>query len=220
MLRRHRVVGVVADRRLCRPARQWAGPRVSPRSRDPGRCPTGKGAHQRRGAKDRHQRRVAGAAREGGSRLKGVDSVCRVRTIGGPDRFLGNDWARRNGVREHVMSGHRFRFRSAERDRETDERRFGLIRTVVRSAIADAEAEAKGLRVRIAEARRSAIFLVEHVGYGECAPTSRAALKTREEHLLAIERRLPNPHALVLEVALRSRGFVCTPRPRATGAAW
>jgi hypothetical protein len=88
------------------------------------------------------------------------------------------------------MSGHRFRFRSPERDRETDERRFGLIRTVVRSAIADAEAEAKGLRVRIAEARRSAIFLVEHVGYGECAPTSRAALKTREEHLLAIERRL------------------------------
>jgi hypothetical protein len=69
------------------------------------------------------------------------------------------------------MSGHRFRFRSPERDRETDERRFGLIRTVVRSAIADAEAEAKGLRVRIAEARRSAIFLVEHVGYGECAPT-------------------------------------------------
>jgi hypothetical protein len=88
------------------------------------------------------------------------------------------------------MSDHRFRFRSPERDRESDERRFGLIRTVVRSAIADAEAEAKGLRARIAEARRSAIFLVEHVDYGDYAPTSRADLKTREEHLLAIERRL------------------------------
>jgi hypothetical protein len=88
------------------------------------------------------------------------------------------------------MSDHRFRFRSPERDRESDERRFGLIRTVVRSAVADAEAEAKGLRARIAEARRSAIFLVEHVDYGDYAPTSRAALKTREEHLLAIERRL------------------------------
>jgi hypothetical protein len=88
------------------------------------------------------------------------------------------------------MSDHRFRFRSPERDRETDERRFGLIRTVVGSAIADAEAEAKGLRARIAEARRSAIFLVEQADDGECAATSRAALKTREEQLLAIERRL------------------------------
>jgi hypothetical protein len=88
------------------------------------------------------------------------------------------------------MSDHRFRFRSPERDRESDERRFGLIRTVVRSAIADAEAEARGLRARIAEARRSAIFVVEYVDCGECAPTNRAALKTREEHLLAIERRL------------------------------
>jgi hypothetical protein len=83
------------------------------------------------------------------------------------------------------MSDHRFRFRSPERDRESDERRFGLVRTVARSAIADAEAEAKGLRARIAEARRSEIFVVERVDCGECAPT-----KTREEHLLAIERRL------------------------------
>jgi hypothetical protein len=88
------------------------------------------------------------------------------------------------------MSDHRFRFRSPERDRESDERRFGLIRTVVRSAIADAEAEAKGLRARIAEARRSAMFLVEHGDYAEYVPTSRPALKTREENLLAIERRL------------------------------
>jgi hypothetical protein len=88
------------------------------------------------------------------------------------------------------VSDHRFRFRSPERDRETDERRFGLIRTVVRSAIVDAEAEATGLRARIAEARRSAIFLVGQAGDGECAATSRAALTSRNERLRIIEQRL------------------------------
>jgi hypothetical protein len=88
------------------------------------------------------------------------------------------------------MSG--FRFRSPERDRKSDERRFALVRTVVRSSIADAdaEAEAEGLRARIADARRSAIFLVRQVYVGECASTSRAALAGREWHLDAIERRL------------------------------
>jgi hypothetical protein len=88
------------------------------------------------------------------------------------------------------MTNHRFRFRSPERDRESDERRFGHIRTVARSAIADAEAEAKGIRARIAEARRSSMFLVQQADVGECASTSRVALKTREQHLLAIEQRL------------------------------
>jgi hypothetical protein len=88
------------------------------------------------------------------------------------------------------MSDHRFRFRSPERDRENDERRFGLIRTVARSAIADAETEAEGLRARIAEGRRSAIFVVQPNDHGEYGSTNRAALETREGHLLAIERRL------------------------------
>jgi hypothetical protein len=40
---------------------------------------------------------------------------------------------------------HRFRFRSPERNRETDERRLARIKGVVRSAILEAEAEFKGL---------------------------------------------------------------------------
>jgi DNA repair exonuclease SbcCD ATPase subunit len=82
------------------------------------------------------------------------------------------------------MSTDRFSFRSPERDRETDERRFGLVRMTVRSAIGDGEIEAKGLRARIAEARRSAMFLVGHDG-----PAS-TALKTRDEQLRTIEQRL------------------------------
>jgi hypothetical protein len=88
------------------------------------------------------------------------------------------------------MSSHRFRFRSPDRNRETDERRFGLIRMVVRSAIADAEVEATGLRSRIAEARRSAIFLVPQVDDDESAATRRAELTKRSQLLLAIEQRL------------------------------
>jgi hypothetical protein len=81
----------------------------------------------------------------------------------------------------------RFRFRSPERDRESDERRLGLIRMVARSAIADAEAEATGLRARIAEARRSGIFLVQGDKDGEFAPKSRAALANRDHHLRTID---------------------------------
>jgi hypothetical protein len=83
------------------------------------------------------------------------------------------------------MSSHRFRFRSPERDRETDERRFGLIRMTARCAIADTETEAEGLRARVAEARRSGIFLVGHD-----SGRARTALKTRERHLHTIEQRL------------------------------
>jgi hypothetical protein len=87
------------------------------------------------------------------------------------------------------MSGlGRFRFRSPERDRESDERRLGLIRMVARSAIADAEAEATGLRARIAEARRSAIFLVQQVDADESVP--RPEFSNSAKQLLAIEQRL------------------------------
>jgi hypothetical protein len=90
-----------------------------------------------------------------------------------------------------MMSGPgRFRFRSPERNRETDERRLGRIRMVARSAIADAEAEATGLRARLAEARRSAISLVPQDGDGEFAATRRVALTNRDWHLLTIEQRL------------------------------
>jgi hypothetical protein len=86
---------------------------------------------------------------------------------------------------------HRFHFRSAERNRETDERRLGLVRMVVRSAIKDAEAEATGLRARIAEARRSGIFLVQKLDDSASAPAyPRAELTHRDQQLLAIEQRL------------------------------
>jgi hypothetical protein len=72
------------------------------------------------------------------------------------------------------MSGlSRFRFRSPERDRQTDERSFGMIQIVMRSAIADAEAEATGRRARIAEARRSGIFLVWRDDDRTSAPSNR-----------------------------------------------
>jgi hypothetical protein len=90
---------------------------------------------------------------------------CRARTIGNQRSVASKRIGAHRAVWEDVMSG--FRFRSPERDRESDERRFGLVRTVVRSSIADAEAEAEGLRARIADARRSAMFLVQHVDVGE-----------------------------------------------------
>jgi hypothetical protein len=57
-----------------------------------------------------------------------------------------------------MSSVREFRFRSPERNRETDERRIALIQEVVSSAVADAAAEATGVRARIAQAQRSLIF--------------------------------------------------------------
>jgi hypothetical protein len=92
---------------------------------------------------------------------------------------------------EGVMLGFRaFRFRSPERNRETDERRIALIRKVVRSAVVDAEAEVTGLRARVVRARRSAIFLVSHVESGGPDPRHSAKLASLEKHLLAAEQRL------------------------------
>jgi hypothetical protein len=72
------------------------------------------------------------------------------------------------------MSGlSRFRFRSPVRDRQTDERRFGMIQIVMRSAITDAEAEATGRRARMAEPRRSGIFLVWRDDDRTSAPSNR-----------------------------------------------
>jgi hypothetical protein len=83
-----------------------------------------------------------------------------------------------------------FGFRSLERDRTTDERRVASIKMVVLSAVAEAEAEVKRLRVRISKVRSSAIFLVEQVDDHEADPTRRAELTSVEKHLLANERRL------------------------------
>jgi hypothetical protein len=83
-----------------------------------------------------------------------------------------------------------FRFRSPERDRETDERRIALIQKAVSSAVADAEAEEIGLRDCIAKTRRSAIFLVEQRDNGGPDLDHRTKLTSIEQQLLASEQRL------------------------------
>jgi hypothetical protein len=83
-----------------------------------------------------------------------------------------------------------FRFRSLERNRESDERRIAFIQKVVRSAVAEAEAEATGLRTRMAKSRRSVIFLVEHGESGGPDPSHRAELTSLEAWLLVGEQRL------------------------------
>jgi hypothetical protein len=83
-----------------------------------------------------------------------------------------------------------FRFRSLERNRDNDERRIAFIQKAVRSAVADAEDEATGLRARMAKARSSVIFLVEQVDNSEPDSKHRAELTNLEQRLLAGEQRL------------------------------
>jgi hypothetical protein len=83
-----------------------------------------------------------------------------------------------------------FRFRSLERNRQTDERRLALIRSAVRSAITDAEAESRGLRARMVKARQSSIFLLGQIQGDESGPTHRAELASLEQNLRATEQRL------------------------------
>jgi hypothetical protein len=89
-----------------------------------------------------------------------------------------------------MSSVREFRFRSPERNRETDERRIALIQEVVSSAVADAAAEATGVRARIAQAQRSLIFPVERVPRSEGDENRRADLTRLEQQLLAAEVRL------------------------------
>jgi hypothetical protein len=83
-----------------------------------------------------------------------------------------------------------FRFRSLQRNRETDERRAALIQKTIRSAIADAKAEATGLRARIAKTQTSAVFLVEQIDGGELDSSHRAKLTPLEKDLFTAEERL------------------------------
>jgi hypothetical protein len=85
---------------------------------------------------------------------------------------------------------HLFRFRSRERDREADDRRLALIQKDVRSALADAEAEATGLRARIAKARRSSSFLLEQIEGDGADPARGGDLRNLEQNLLTAEARL------------------------------
>jgi hypothetical protein len=83
-----------------------------------------------------------------------------------------------------------FQFRPPERDQAADNRRIALIQKTVRSAIEDAEAEVKGLQVRIARARTSVTFLLAQIDGGEPPPDCRARLTPLEQRFLAGERRL------------------------------
>ena len=82
-----------------------------------------------------------------------------------------------------------FRFRSPDRDQETDNRRITLVQKALRSAVADAEAEMKGLRTRIAKARMS-LDIPRAVRGWRPAPALGAQLNNAEQRLLAGEQRL------------------------------
>jgi hypothetical protein len=88
------------------------------------------------------------------------------------------------------MSGVHSRFRSVKRNRETDERRIALIREAVRAAVAEARAEAAGLRDRIAQERRSLISLVEESDSSKPDPGHRSDVISLEQQILAAEQRL------------------------------
>jgi hypothetical protein len=88
-----------------------------------------------------------------------------------------------------VFSLRLFSFRSSERNQESDERRLAQISRAVRLAAVDAEAEARGLRARIAKARKAAIFLTDIDG-SRPNRTRRTKLKELEQLLLAAEARL------------------------------
>jgi hypothetical protein len=84
----------------------------------------------------------------------------------------------------------RFRFRSPERNRETDERRLARIKGAARSAALEAEAELKGLRARVARTRRAVMSLHAQVEDREPDPACRAELSNLERTLLAGEQSL------------------------------
>jgi hypothetical protein len=83
-----------------------------------------------------------------------------------------------------------FRFRSQDRDRETDKARLASIHEAVRSAISNVESELGGLQARLEYAHQSAAALLtpkESRNEGEADETGRAGVEVR---LLAPERRM------------------------------
>jgi hypothetical protein len=89
-----------------------------------------------------------------------------------------------------MFSARLFRFRSPERNREVDNRRFALIQKAARTALAEAEAEAAGLGARITKARRALIFLKEQREAEDSQPPSYVELANIERSLLTAEGRL------------------------------
>jgi hypothetical protein len=102
----------------------------------------------------------------------------------------------------------RFRFRSPERNRDTEERRLVRIKGVVHSAVLEAEAELKGLRARVAKTRRAVMSLLAQVKDSEPEPACRAELTSLERTLRAGEQSLAQleDHLTVLRKLERRLG--------------
>ena len=102
----------------------------------------------------------------------------------------------------------RFRFRSPERNRDTEERRLVRIKGVVHSAVLEAEAELKGLRARVAKTRRAVMSLLAQVEDREPDPACRAELTNLERTLRAGEQSLAQleDHLMVLRKLERRLG--------------
>jgi chromosome segregation ATPase len=85
----------------------------------------------------------------------------------------------------------RFRFRSPQRDKGTDQARLLSIRHAVRSAISSADSELRGLQARLENARQAAASLLGNdVDGSDREPDHEAELRTAEERLLGAERRI------------------------------
>jgi hypothetical protein len=94
-------------------------------------------------------------------------------------------------LEEGVMFGYQLiKFYMTQRAQGTDERRIAVVQKVLRSAVADAEAEATGLRKHIARTRTSVAMLLAQIEDGDPNATCRTELKHLEQRLRVRERRL------------------------------
>lgn len=86
----------------------------------------------------------------------------------------------------------RFRFRSSKRDESVDASRLGSIEKSIRSALADIEAEKKGLQRRLKEARDQAAMLVgdEPFEYRDREKAKEEKLSEAEDNLMTAAGRL------------------------------
>jgi len=83
-----------------------------------------------------------------------------------------------------------FRFRSPQRDTETDHARLARIHQAVRFAVTNAESERNGLRARLEKARQSAGLLVGNMDNGDRAGAAPSELINIKERLRVGERRI------------------------------
>jgi len=104
-------------------------------------------------------------------------------------------WSESNGLCQAMFlfsAKSAARFRSAGRDRETDERRLAAIKSAVREALVAAEREKSALGQRLEQARTSATILAGTDTYEhETRPPERAArLAESEAEMSRAENRL------------------------------